>query len=207
MALNISPLSHPQPVSKWVVATFSPCTRKQTYWFQLALSLNKCKGSYSFCCLTRPKEVCSVCWFPLLTSNDQCDTTDGAGERVPEQWALVSQYQPAPAYLCISSIEHGGQLLCEVAYLLDKMNQPILQMKFTSFLQAKDYDWALVISLNYSWSTISLQEEWTMSRKVHSSQSTIKMYMAVPTRAERLLTVWGLIIKIAAVFCISQVRC
>lgn len=172
MALNISPLSHPQPVSMWVVAIFSPCTGKRTYWFQLAPSWNKCKGSYSFCCLTRHKEVCSVCWFPLLTSNDQCDTTEGGGERIREQWVLVSQYQPAPAYLCVSSIEHGGQLPSEVACLLDKMNHPVLQMKFTSSPHAEDYNWALVISLNYSWSTLSLQEEWTMSRKASSFFAT-----------------------------------
>lgn len=168
MALNINPLFHTQAVSMWVVAILSPCTRKWTYWFQLAPSWNNCKSSYSFCCLTRHKEVCSVCWFPLLTSNDQCDTTEGGGEKIHEQWALVSQYQPAPAYLCVSSIEHGGQLLREVACLLDRMNHPVLQIKFTSSPQAEDYQWALGISLNYSWSTLSLQKELTMSRKEDS---------------------------------------
>lgn len=149
----------------WVVAILSPCTGKQTYWFQLPLSWNKCKGSYSFCCLTRHKEIFSVGWFPLLTSNGPCDTTEGGGERIREQWALVSQRQPVPAYHRASFTEHGGEVPREVARLLDKMNPPVLQMKFTSSPQAEGYNWALGISLNYSWSTTSLQEELTMSRK------------------------------------------
>lgn len=208
VALNISPLSHLQPVFMWVVAILPPCTGKQTYWFQLALSWNKSKGSYSFCCLTRHKEVCSVGWFPLLTSNNPCDTIEGGGERICEQWALVSQYQPVPEYHCVSFTEHGGELPREIARLLDKMNHPVLQMKFTSSPEAEDYNWALGISLNYSWSTPSLQEELTMSRKESSFFPTYsKSVHGSSTKVERLTTVWGLIIKIAVVYYISQVLC
>lgn len=60
----------------------------------------------------------------------------------------------------------------------DKMNHSVLGMKFTSFPQAEDSQWvqigALNTSLNCSWSTISLEEEFITSRTGGSFFPTYK---------------------------------
>ena len=74
---------------------------KETDLFYLVLFWNKCKGSYSSCCLTRHREVCSVYWFPLLTSSYPCYIIEeGIGKRC-SQWGLMSQCKPAPVHHCL----------------------------------------------------------------------------------------------------------
>lgn len=136
------------------------------YWFQPALSRNKCKGSYSFCCLTRHKEVCSVADFPCWLQTISVTPLKAELRRHVNNgllWAIVSLCQ----HTTVSRPSRPATRWWITASWPNESSCPSNEVH--QFPQAEDYNWAhigvLSIFLYCSWRTISLQEELATSRK------------------------------------------